>query len=61
MTKLTKFIMQEKVQDGYSVAYAVEKLAQLQRCSQESILNEALKNAEFAQDLLRFASRLKGN
>ena len=61
MTKLTRFIMQNKVEDGYSVAYAVEKLAQHLRCSQESILAEALKNAEFAQDLLRFTTRLKGN
>lgn len=60
MTKLTTFIIRNKVEDGYSVAYAVEKLAQLQRCSQESILDEALKNAEFAQDLIRFATRLKG-
>ena len=61
MTKLTKFIIKHQVKDGYSIAYAVEKLAQQLRCSQNEILVEALESTRSALHLIRFAERLKGN
>jgi hypothetical protein len=61
MTKLSRFIIKHQIKDGYSIAYAVEKLAQFQRCSQNEILVEALSSTRTAHHLIRFAERMKGN
>ena len=58
MAKLSQFIIRHGVQDGYSVAYAVERLAIFLRCSEDEILTGALNEAKAAEYLLGLAQRL---
>jgi hypothetical protein len=58
MSKLSQFIVRHNVQDGYSVAYAVERIAFFLRCSQDEILTGALNDEKAARYLLGVAQRL---
>jgi hypothetical protein len=58
MSKLTQFIVRHNVEDGYSLAYAVERIAIFLRCSEEEILTGALNDAKAAEYLLGVARRL---
>jgi len=58
MSKLSQFIIRHNVEDGYSVAYAVERIAIFLRCSQDEILAGALIDEKAAQYLIGVARRL---
>jgi hypothetical protein len=58
MSKLSQFIIRHDIQDGYSVAYAVERIAIFLRCSQDEILTGALNDEKAARYLIGVARRL---
>jgi len=58
MSKLSQFIIKHNVEDGYSVAYAVERVAIFLRCSEDEILTGALNDAKAAKYLINLSRRL---
>jgi hypothetical protein len=64
MSKLSQFLIKHNVESMtditcYDVAWVVEKIAQFKRCSQDSILSEALMSNSNAQRLLSVVRNLK--
>ncbi len=58
MSKLSQFIVKHNVEDGYSVAFAVERIAIFLRCSEDEILSGALNDTKATQYLLNLSRRL---
>jgi chemotaxis signal transduction protein len=64
MSKLSQFLIKHNVDSMtditcYDVAWVVEEISKIKRCSQDSILSEALESDSYAQYVFRVVRNLK--